>query len=52
MGRGYDVSAAAADHQAGTQIPLGARGRGAAAAAGNGESPLPMVLRVRFYTYR
>ena len=52
MGRGYDVSAAAADHQAGSQIPLGARGRGGMAAAGNGESPLPMVLRVRFYTYR
>ena len=51
MGRGYDVSAAAADHQAGSQIPLGAHGRGAPA-DGAGESPLPMVLRVHFYTYR
>jgi hypothetical protein len=52
MGRGYDVSAAAADHQAGSQIPLGVRRRGEAAAPGNGESSLPTVLRVRFYTYR
>ena len=51
MGRGYDVSAAAADNHSGAQIPLGSsRGRGAAGAA-SGTQP-PTVLRVTFYTYR
>jgi hypothetical protein len=52
MGGGYDVSAAAADHLSGSQIPLGGRGRGGPAA---GPSPAPAsttVLRVRFYHYR
>jgi hypothetical protein len=49
MGRGYDVSAAAADNHSGAQIPLGSRGRGAAAAPGTQPAT---VLRVTFYTYR
>jgi hypothetical protein len=38
MGRGYDISGAAAKHQAGTQIPLNARGRGAAASDAGGNA--------------
>jgi hypothetical protein len=49
MGRGYDVSAAAADNHSGAQIPLGSRGRGGVAAPG--PQP-PTVLRITFYTYR
>jgi hypothetical protein len=52
MGLGYDLSGAAANRQAGTQIPLG-RGRGGPPASSTGaEPPLPTVLRVRFYQYR
>jgi hypothetical protein len=48
MGRGYDVSAAARENQAGTQVPIGAgRGRG----AGGGEQASPTVTRVVFYRY-
>jgi hypothetical protein len=48
MSLGYDLSAAAANRQAGTQIPLGSRGRGGAA----GASDLPTVWRIRFYQYQ
>jgi hypothetical protein len=51
MGRGYDLSNAAANNLAGTQIPLGARGRNAASAAA-GATPPPTIVRVRFYHYR
>jgi len=52
MGRGYDVSGAAANHQAGTQIPLNLRGRGMAAIPVNpGETLPPVVYRVTFYQY-
>jgi len=48
MGRGYDLSGAAANHQSGTQIPLGtARGRGAAGSAAGGV----VVFKVTFYQY-
>jgi len=50
MGRGYDVSGAAADSQAGTQIPLGFRRRNVATVA-TGITPSPTVIRVRFYRY-
>jgi hypothetical protein len=50
MGRGYDISGAAAKHLSGSQIPLNARGRGAAPSAGDAQQPL--VYRVTFYQYR
>jgi hypothetical protein len=51
MGRGYDISGAAANRQAGTQIPLGyARGRGAVA-ENPGGIVAPVVFRVTFYQY-
>jgi hypothetical protein len=50
MGLGYDISGAAARHEAGTLIPLG-RGRGAPGEAA-GEAQPPTVLRVRFYQYQ
>jgi hypothetical protein len=50
MGRGYDVSDAAANHQAGSQIPLGLRRWGAPPTA-PGETPTT-ILRVQFYRYR
>ncbi|MBN1973293.1 MAG: beta-galactosidase [Sedimentisphaerales bacterium] len=50
MGGGYDVSGAAAEKQAGTQIPLGIRGRGAAPIE-PGVAPSPTVMRVRLYRY-
>jgi hypothetical protein len=50
MGLGYDLSAAAANNQAGTVVPLG-RGRGGAPATAGGTAP-PTIMRVRFYHYR
>jgi hypothetical protein len=53
MRGGYDVSAAAANHQSGIVIPLGpqrARG-GRGPATEDGPPPPPTVLRVQFYTY-
>jgi len=50
MGRGYDISGAADNHQAGTQVPLSAAGRGAAAAT-PGQPAAPAVFRVLFYQY-
>ncbi len=50
MGRGYDVSDAAANNQAGTQIPLGPR-RPNIASDGSSVAPPPTVMRVRFYRY-
>ena len=51
MGRGYDISAAAAEGQAGTQIPLGIRNRGASISETGVTTP-PTIIRVRFYRYR
>lgn len=51
MGRGYDLSDAAANGQPGTQIPLGVRRRTAGPAAEGATAP-PTILRVRFYRYR
>jgi hypothetical protein len=53
MGRGYDISAAAANHQSGTEIPLGyprdrSEGAGSSPAA---EIASPVVFRVTFYQY-
>ncbi len=50
MGLGYDLSGAAANNQAGTQIPLG-RGRGPAAPVDGIAAP-PTIFRVRFYHYK
>jgi hypothetical protein len=50
MGLGYDLSAAAANNQAGTLVPLG-RGRSAAPAPTGGTAS-PAIMRVRFYHYR
>jgi hypothetical protein len=44
MRAGYDMSAAAANNQAGTLIPL--------AAPAAGEAAAPTILRVRFYHYQ
>jgi hypothetical protein len=53
MGRGYDVSGAAADGWAGTQVPLGDRIRGRLTTQGQGSIDSSReVLRVRFYKYR
>ncbi len=49
MRGGYDLSAAAANNQAGTVVPLG-RGRGPA--SGEGDANAPTVTRVAFYHYR
>ena len=47
-----DLSGAAANHQAGTVIPLGSRGRwNAPFAAPGGMSPAPTIWRVTFYQY-
>ena len=47
-----DLSGAAANHQAGTVIPLGSRGRwNAPFAAAGGLSPAPTFWRVTFYQY-
>lgn len=51
MRGGYDVSAAAANNQAGTLIPLGSRGRGLAPDDA-GAVPPPTIQRIRFYRYR
>jgi hypothetical protein len=53
MGRGYDISGAAANHQAGTEIPFNARprGRGPATSDGTGEPAEPIVFRITFYQY-
>ena len=52
MGLGYDVSGAAAEGRAGTQIPIGSRGRGRIPTqAEPGNSPPPTVTRVRLYQY-
>ena len=52
MGRGYDVSGAAAEGQAGTQIPLGPRYRSRITTqTEHGEASLPTVTRVRLYQY-
>lgn len=50
MRGGYDVSAAAANGQAGTLVPLGGRGRGRNAETG--AQTTPTITRVRFYRYR
>jgi hypothetical protein len=55
MRGGYDVSAAASNHQDGTVIPLGPQGRPggrSAAAAGETPAPPPAVMRIEFYHYR
>jgi len=53
MGRGYDVSGAAAEGRAGTQIPLGDRIRGRFATQGQEAIDRPReVIRARFYRYR
>jgi hypothetical protein len=53
MGLGYDVSAAAANNQAGTQVPIGAGRRGLGFVTGSDGSPAPVsVTRVQFYHYR
>jgi hypothetical protein len=56
MRGGYDVSAAAANNQAGTVIPLGPQARrgggGAAASETPAPPPPPTVMRVLFYHYR
>ncbi len=49
MGIGYDLSGAAANKQAGTEIPLGSRGRWNAPWSPN---DAPTVWRVTFYQYR
>jgi hypothetical protein len=53
MGRGYDISGAANNHQAGTQIPLSATGlgRGGLTSVTPGQIPAPVVFRVTFYQY-
>ena len=51
MGRGYDLSGAAANYQAGTQIPLGIRRRDTAPGA-DGATRALTILRVRLYCYR
>jgi hypothetical protein len=54
MRGGYDVSAAASNHQDGTVIPLGPQGRPggrSAAAAGETPAPPPTVMRIEFYHY-
>ncbi|MBP8305011.1 MAG: DUF5597 domain-containing protein [Phycisphaerae bacterium] len=51
MGRGYDLSDAAARAQAGTEIPLGGRRWGDPRPA-QGQTDPPTILRVRFYCYR
>jgi len=51
MGRGYDISGAAAKHLSGTQIPLGAGGRGIAPTTASSQPPVPVVFRVTFYQY-
>jgi hypothetical protein len=48
MGIGYDISAAAANRQAGTEVPLGSRGRWNAPWSPN---DAPSVWRVTFYQY-
>jgi hypothetical protein len=48
MRGGYDISAAAANDQAGTLIPLSGRNRNERPA----EKETPMITRVRFYRYR
>jgi hypothetical protein len=51
MGRGYDISGAAANHLSGSQVPLGnSHGRGAAAPTDGAAAPV--VFRVTFYQYR
>ncbi len=57
MGAGYDVSAAAANNQAGTQIPLGPQrgegGGGGSSADDSAPAPAPAtVMRIEFYHYR
>ncbi len=53
MRGGYDVSAAAANHQAGTVIPLGPQlRRGGPAATDTPARPEPTVMRITFYHYR
>ena len=51
MGRGYDLSGAAANHQSGTEVPLGAAVRGSAPTSGSSTPSAPVVLRVTFYQY-
>jgi hypothetical protein len=47
-----DLSGAAANHQSGTVVPLGSRGRwNAPFAAAGGLSPAPTFWRVTFYQY-
>jgi len=55
MRGGYDVSAAAANNQPGSVIPIGPQARrgGPAAAAETASQPPPAtVMRIKFYTYR
>jgi hypothetical protein len=52
MGRGYDVSGAAAEGLAGTQVPLGDRMRGRFIPQELDVIQPREVLRVRFYRYR
>jgi len=53
MGRGYDVSGAAAEGRAGTQVPLGDSVRGRFTPQGQEAFDRPReVMRVRFYRYR
>jgi hypothetical protein len=56
MRGGYDVSAAAANNQAGTVIPLGPQARRGGGGAAAGEAPVPppspTVMRILFYHYR
>jgi hypothetical protein len=53
MGLGYDINGAAANHQSGTEVPLGSKSRlGEPPAPLNGITPVPTVWRVTFYNYK
>jgi len=53
MGRGYDMSGAAAQGHSGTQVPLGDYRRGRNVAPSEpGVTPPPTVTHVRFYHYQ